>query len=179
MSFSCPDCQQTFNNPAARSHHRWSQHSEIPPITVDGKEYSVERKGDRLLCPVEQCGRSYASQETFMKHVKAAHAIVRESLRSYPSPAQLPLTGKALLRLHPLNVYSFTSQRGRRLRLLLGKKVVGRLRHPPRPVSHLRASCGSLFTCQRTVRGRRLKRKVNSDRYSSQQSPCAKVTLQW
>ncbi|KAF8131380.1 hypothetical protein EV363DRAFT_159992 [Boletus edulis] len=82
MSFSCADCEQTFNNFAARSRHRWSQHSEIPPITVHGKEYGVKRKGDRLHCPVEQCGRSYASREAFMKHVKTAHAVVRESSRS-------------------------------------------------------------------------------------------------
>jgi len=168
MSLSCADCEQTFDNPGARTHHRWSQHSEIPPITVDGKEYSVERKGDRLLCPVEQCGRSYANRETFTKHVKAAHAVVKESSRSYPSPSgspqqdgrrqRLSLTGKALLRSHMLNVYSFTSQRRRRPRLL-GEQVVGRLRHPLHPVLHLRASRRSPFTCQKTVRGRRLKGK--------------------
>lgn len=167
MSFSCADCEQTFNSPAARSHHRWSQHSEIPPITVNGKEYGVKRKGDRLVCPVEQCGRSYASRETFTKHIKVAHAVVRESWRSSPSPAgslqqdgrrpAASFTGKVLLRWHLLEVYSFTSQGGRRSRLLR-EVVVGRLRHPLRPVSHLRASCGSLFTRRKTVRACRLKR---------------------
>jgi uncharacterized C2H2 Zn-finger protein len=116
MSFSCPDCEQMFKNATAHSHHCWSQHSNIPPITMDGKVYAVERKGDRLFCPVEQCRRSYASRAKFTKHVKAAHGIVRESSMPSPSPTgpsqqnnrqQLFFTGKALL-LHSLSVYSFT-----------------------------------------------------------------------
>jgi len=124
MSFPCADCGQMFNNHAARSHHYWSQHTEIPPITVDGKEYSVERRGDRLLCPVKQCRCSYTSQEIFTKHIKVVHSVIMESSRSYSSlvgssqqdgcRGWLFLTGKMLLCLHLLNAYSFTSQQGKR-----------------------------------------------------------------
>ena len=84
MSFPCSDCQQTFKNAAARSHHRWSRHSRLASITVGSNEYVVEREGDRLYCPVDQCRRSYTRREAFTKHVKAAHGIMSES--SMPSP---------------------------------------------------------------------------------------------
>lgn len=89
MSFPCSDCEQTFENAAARRHHRWNQHSTIPPITVAGKEYTVQWEGGRLWCPAGRCGRSYSSREAFAKHVKAAHGIKSEpSIRS-PPPARL------------------------------------------------------------------------------------------
>lgn len=86
MSFPCSDCEQMFKNAAARSHHRWSQHSKLVPITVGGKEYIVEREGDKLYCPVDQCKRSYTRKEAFTKHVKAAHGIMSESSMASPSP---------------------------------------------------------------------------------------------
>jgi len=128
MSFPCADCEQMFNNHTARSHHCWSQHIEIPLITMDGKKYGFERRGDRLLCPVKQCRLSYTSKETFTKHIKMAHGVIMKSSRSYSSLAGssqqdghwgwLLLTGKVLLCLHLLDAYSFTSQQGKQLRLL-------------------------------------------------------------
>ncbi|KAF8422579.1 hypothetical protein L210DRAFT_2166330 [Boletus edulis BED1] len=73
-SFPCADCGQTLNNAQARSHHRWSQHANIPPISAGGKQYAVEREEDGTVrCPVHQCGRSYKSREAFTKHAKIVH----------------------------------------------------------------------------------------------------------
>ena len=117
MSFPCPDCGHTFKNAAARNHHRWSQHSQIPPLTVDGKEYVVEREGDRLHCPIDQCRRSYTGRDKFMKHVKAVHGIMSESPPSPTSSSQFDIrkqrlaftsSGKAHVLLRSLNIQSFT-----------------------------------------------------------------------
>lgn len=86
MSLPCPDCEQTFKKPSARSHHCWSRHSKLPLITVGGKEYVVEREGDNLHCPVDQCGHSFPRMEALTKHVKAAHGAMSESSMLSPSP---------------------------------------------------------------------------------------------
>lgn len=89
MSLQCPDCEQTFKSAATRSHHRWSQHSKIPPIVVANKKYAVEWEDDKLRCPVDQCGRSYTSREGFAKHAKAAHRIKNEPSMQPPPPTGL------------------------------------------------------------------------------------------
>lgn len=64
---------------------------EIPPITVDGKTYSVNRKGNRLFCPVKHCRHSYIDWGKFMKHVKVVHRIGSESstlFHSLTGPSQ-------------------------------------------------------------------------------------------
>ena len=83
-SFRCSDCTQSFENAAARQRHHWSQHSKIPPISVGGKKYAVEREGGTMRCPIAQCGRSYKSRQAFVKHVKIAHEVRDES--PTPSP---------------------------------------------------------------------------------------------
>lgn len=122
MSLPCPDCEQTFKNPSARSHHRWSRHSKLAPITVGGKEYVVEREGDNLYCPVDQCGRSFPRREGLTKHVQAAHGTTSESSMPSPSPMgssqysirsqQLSFTPTGsesrVVLLDSLNIYSFT-----------------------------------------------------------------------
>ena len=87
-SFPCADCDKTFENAPARNRHRWSQHAQIPPISVGGKQYAVEREEDGTLrCPVHQCGRSYTSRQAFAKHAKIAHGPVSEPPVPSPGPA--------------------------------------------------------------------------------------------
>lgn len=141
MSLRCTECPQTFENSTARSRHHWCQHGVIPPITVDGKEYRVKRMDGKVMCPVEQCGRSYTSRDAFTKHVRAHHETVRVS--SKPSPP-LSFTRTATFAsvqrsFMPLSQSGFPEDVARRLRI------------PRLPILSQRAGRSHL-TSQRTVR---------------------------
>lgn len=87
MAFECDDCSQIFPNGDRLRRHRSNEHSDFPPFSVDGKEYTVTTAEGKFHCPFESCGRSYKGRDALKKHLKDAHKVVPEGL-AMQSPAK-------------------------------------------------------------------------------------------